>query len=76
MVGFSAHELSVLEDTDFLQTKLIVTKKLQQLLNEARLELKSAITKSDFSFPGNTKGLTHFFVQKYPDLIGFEKLTA
>jgi hypothetical protein len=48
---FSPHELSVLEDTDFLLTKQVVTKKLQQLLNKARLELKSVIEKDGFPFP-------------------------
>jgi len=48
---FTAEELLIVNDTDFLLTKAKVTEKLNRLLENTREELLSFIQISDFNFP-------------------------
>lgn len=51
MMELSDKELSVIENTSFLLTKIKVTEKIQQLLGQTRLDLKVLLSRSVFEFP-------------------------
>ena len=50
----SEKELLILQDTDFLLTKVTVLQKIHELLGHTREELKRSIQNSNFSFPDGT----------------------
>jgi len=47
-------ELLILQDTDFLLTKVILLEKMTKLFEQTREELKQCVENSNFSFPDGT----------------------